>query len=65
MSELEQAIVSILKDFGGEASLFLITNPDSPWGKLADASTLTEAVKSLDAQGVVKYDAGNDTVVAA
>jgi len=62
MSELETQVLGILKDFGGEASMFLITNPDTPWGKLADAAALKGAVGALASQGVVQYDAGADVV---
>jgi histidinol-phosphate/aromatic aminotransferase/cobyric acid decarboxylase-like protein len=54
-----------LKDFGGESSMFLITNPSSPWGGLGDAGALDAAVKSLASQGVVVYDAENDVVKVA
>ncbi len=62
MNELESKVVSILKDFGGESSMFLITNPSSPWGGLGSTDTLAAAVKSLASQGVVVYDAENDVV---
>jgi len=65
MNELEESIVSILKEFGGESSIFLITNPESPWGKLADADTLTAAVKSLHAQGVVVFNEADESVTVA
>lgn len=62
MNELESKVVSILKDFGGESSMFLITNPSSPWGGLGSADALSAAVKSLASQGVVVCDAENDVV---
>lgn len=65
MNELESKILAILKDFGGESSMFLITNPSSPWGGLGDAGALGAAVKSLASQGVVVYDAENDVVKVA
>ena len=65
MNDLENNILSILRDFGGESSLFLITNPESPWGKLSDAGSLTEAVKSLNAKGLVVHNPADDTVTVA
>ncbi|MEY3219458.1 MAG: hypothetical protein RIT27_815 [Pseudomonadota bacterium] len=62
MSDLESKVLAILKDFGGESSMFLITNPSSPWGGLGDAAALTAAVNSLVAQGAVAHDAANDVV---
>lgn len=62
MNDLEKSVLSILKEFGGEASMFLITNPDTPWGKLGDAGALEGAVKSLAGQGMVTHDAGADVV---
>lgn len=62
MSDLESKVLAILKDFGGESSMFLITNPSSPWGSLGDAGALTAAVNSLAAQGAVVVDAANDVV---
>jgi hypothetical protein len=46
MSDLESKVLGILKDFGGESSMFLITNPSSPWGSLGDAGALTAAVNA-------------------
>jgi histidinol-phosphate/aromatic aminotransferase/cobyric acid decarboxylase-like protein len=65
MSDLESKVLGILKDFGGESSMFLITNPSSPWGSLGDAAALTAAVNSLAAQGAVSIDAANDVVKAS
>ncbi len=62
MSDIDTQVLDILKEFGGESSMFLITNPDSPWGKLGDSATLKAAVESLVAQGAVEYDAGSDVV---
>ncbi len=62
MSDLESKVLGILKDFGGESSMFLITNPSSPWGALGDSAALTAAVNSLAAQGAVVLDAANDVV---
>jgi hypothetical protein len=62
MSDLESKVLGILKDFGGESSMFLITNPSSPWGTLGDATALTAAVHSLASQGAVIHDAANDVV---
>jgi len=62
MSDIDTQVLDILKEFGGESSMFLITNPDSPWGKLGDADSLKAAVESLVAQGTVEYDAGSDVV---
>jgi len=65
MNDLENNVLSILRDFGGESSLFLITNPDSPWGKLSDPNSLTEAVKSLNSKGLVVHNPADDTVTVA
>ncbi len=62
MSDVEAQVLDILKQFGGESSMFLITNPDSPWGKLGNAAALKAAVEALIAQGAVEHDAGNDVV---
>ncbi len=65
MTDLEASVLSILKDFGGESSAFLITNPDSPWGKLGDADTLMAAIKSLKDQGAINYNEADDIVSVA
>ncbi len=65
MSDIANGVLQILQDFGGESSMFLITNPDSPWAKLGGADALKAAVHDLVAQGKVQYDAGNDVVKAA
>lgn len=62
MSDVETKLLEILNQFGGEASLFLITNPASPWAALGDASTLEAAVKSLAAQGVLSFNEGDGSV---
>ncbi len=62
MSDIETQVLDILKEFGGESSMFLITNPDSPWGKLGDEGALKAAVESLVSQGAVEHDAGSDVV---
>jgi hypothetical protein len=65
MTDIEESMLSILRDFGGESSSFLMTNPDGPWGKLGDADTLKATMKSLQDQGAVAYDADNDVVKVA
>ena len=65
MTDVESKVLQILKDFGGESSMFLITNPQSPWAVVGNAAALKAAVESLVAQGAVTYDAGNDVVKAA
>ncbi len=65
MSELEESMLSLLRDFGGESSAYLMTNPEGPWGKLGDTDTLMAAIKSLHDQGTVVYDAGSDVVAVA
>lgn len=65
MNDLENNVLSILRDFGGESSVFLITNPDSPWGKLSDSNSLLEAVKSLNAKGLVVHNPADDSVTIA
>jgi len=65
MSELEEAMLSRLRDFGGESSAYLMTNPEGPWGELGDTDTLMAAIKSLHDQGAVVYDAGSDVVAIA
>lgn len=62
MTDLEEAVLAKLRDFGGESSAFLMTNPDGPWGELGDSDTLLGAIKSLHAQGVLVYDADKDVV---
>jgi hypothetical protein len=64
MSDIEAKLLEILNQFGGEASMFLITNPDSPWAALGDAGALEAAVKSLAAQGALTYDEGDGSVKA-
>jgi hypothetical protein len=63
MSDIEEAVLSILRDFGGESSVFLITNADGPYAHLGDADTLLEVIKALHSQGIVAYD--GDTVTVA
>ena len=65
MTDLESKVLQILKDFGGESSMFLITNPQSPWAALGDEAALKAAVDALIAAGAVTYDAGSDVVKAA
>ncbi len=64
MSDVEQAVLSKLKELGGESSAFLITNAEGPWGDIGDPDARMAAIKSLDAQGAVKFDAGNEVVTA-
>lgn len=64
MSDLETQLVKILNDFGGEASLFLITHPDSPWAELGDAGALETAVKSLADAGTLNYSDDGTVSVA-
>lgn len=56
MSDIADDVLKILNDFGGESSMFLITNPESPWGKLGDEGALKAAVDSLVAAGKVSTD---------
>lgn len=65
MTELEESLLSMLRDLGGESSAFLITKADGPWGEMGDPDARMAAVKSLDAQGTVVYDADKDIVTAA
>ncbi|RKZ51662.1 MAG: hypothetical protein DRR16_01465 [Candidatus Parabeggiatoa sp. nov. 3] len=65
MTDIEESMLSILRDFGGESSAFLMTNADGPWGKLGDSDTLKATMKSLQDQGAVTYDADNDVVKVA
>jgi hypothetical protein len=65
MTDIEESMLSILRDFGGESSSFLMTNPEGPWGKLGDENTLKATMKSLQDQGAISYDEGNDVVKVA
>jgi len=62
MNDTEEAILSVLRDFGGESSAFLMTNPDGPCGHLGDSDTLLNTIKSLHDQGALVYDTGNDVI---
>jgi hypothetical protein len=65
MTDLEKTVLSRLRDFGGESSAFLMTNPDGPWGELGNSDTLLETIKSLHAQGTVVHDADKGVVTIA
>jgi len=65
MSDITEDVLKILNDFGGESSMFLITNPDSPWAKLGDSAALKSAVEALASAGKVAYNAGSDVVKAS
>jgi|GEM_PF-1135991 len=62
MTDQEKELLSLLKQFGGESSVFLITNPESPWGHIADPDARTEMIQSLAGQGFLTHDTSDDIV---
>jgi hypothetical protein len=62
MNELDTQLIKLLNDFGGEASLFLITHQDSPWAKFGDSKTVEAMVKALVATGNLAFNEEDGTV---
>ena len=65
MNTLEIQLIQLLNDFGGEASLFLITHPDSPWAQFGDSSTVEAIVKTLVTTGNLYFNEKDGTVSVA